>query len=509
MESIENKRKEMQDYLDAQKSQKDRNKMGQFSTPYPLALDIMRYMRKIVGIHNASFLEPAIGTGVFYSAFRETFNINNKVLGFEIDPLYYNPTKKFWENTNLNIRCANFLTQHPDEKFDMIVSNPPYIRHHHLTNESKTWLQNQVQQKFNIKISGLAGLYCYFMILASEWLKDGAYSCWLVPSEFMDVNYGVAVKKYLTENVQLIQIHRFNAEDLQFTDALVSSCIVVLRNNKPTKNHEVELTIGGEITNPEKIKKIKISDIKPEDKWTNLFTENEIDISSQNVLGDFFTVKRGIATGDNSFFIINEETITRYNIPKQFLRPIIPSPRYIKGNLINNIEGLPTVEKREFLFSCNLPENILKEQYPKVWDYVKIGYERGVNNGYICSRRKPWYSCEQREPATIIVPYMGRSDKKNKSFRFILNTSKAITTNVYLLLYPKPQYAECLNNEKTLAEVWRELNDIPTEKVTRNGRIYGGGLRKMEPSELMRTPADCIAPLIVSRTSNKQLTLFE
>ena len=47
MNEREIKRKEMQDHLDAQKTQKDRNVMGQFSTPFPLALDMMTYMLPI------------------------------------------------------------------------------------------------------------------------------------------------------------------------------------------------------------------------------------------------------------------------------------------------------------------------------------------------------------------------------------------------------------------------------------------------------------------------------
>ncbi len=103
---------------------------------------------------------------------------------------------------------------------------------------------------------------------------------------------------------------------------------------------------------------------------------------------------------------------------------------------------------------------------------------------------------------------MGRSETSNRLFRFILNDSKAITTNVYLLLYPKPQYARCMKDETVLTEVWHELNTIPTETLSRNGRFYGGGLRKMEPSELMRTPAGAIASLLTLRTSYQQLSLF-
>ena len=86
MNDREINRKALQDNLDAQKTQKERNIMGQFSTPYPLAFEIMQYMRKLVKTKDVSFIEPSIGTGVFYSAFLDTFPESTKrVLGFEID----------------------------------------------------------------------------------------------------------------------------------------------------------------------------------------------------------------------------------------------------------------------------------------------------------------------------------------------------------------------------------------------------------------------------------------
>jgi hypothetical protein len=42
----------------------------------------------------------------------------------------------------------------------------------------------------------------------------------LIPSEFMDVNYGAAVKRYLLNKVTLLHIHRFDPHDVQFGDAL-------------------------------------------------------------------------------------------------------------------------------------------------------------------------------------------------------------------------------------------------------------------------------------------------
>jgi len=509
MNDMENKRLQMQEQLDAQKTQKERNKMGQFSTPYPLALEIMHYMRQLIATDNVSFIEPAIGTGVFYSAFRQAFpNDDQRVLGFEIDPMYFNPTKDFWRGTPLELRCRDFLSEKPDEVFDMLVANPPYVRHHHIDSGTKSRLQNNVFKQTGIKISGLAGLYCHFMLLSNVWLKEGGLSCWLVPSEFMDVNYGESVKRYLTHNVELLHIHRFNADDLQFADALVSSCIVVFRNTKPSESNQVKFTIGGSINSPETVKHIPVSQLDTKIKWTSLFEDDAVSVQeSVSTLGDFFMVKRGIATGDNDFFILDKKTIDRYEIPQKFLRPILPGPRYIKEDKINNENGLPALDRQLFLFSCKVPENILKEQYPKVWEYIKEGYERGVSKGYICSHRSPWYSCEDREPASIIVPYMGR-DASNRMFRFILNTSQAITTNVYLSLYPKPQYAHCMKDESVVTEVWHKLNTIPSVLLSRNGRFYGGGLRKMEPKELMNTPVSEIGKVLTVKNKNRQLELF-
>ena len=310
MNEKEIRRKEMQVRLDSQKTQKDRNVMGQFSTPFPLAFDMMRYMRQLLGTDEVSFIEPSIGTGVFYSAFTETFgNKGQRVLGFEIDPYYFNPTKDFWKDFPIKLRCSDFLAQNPDQLFDMLVANPPYVRHHHIENETKVRLQNEVLNKTGIRISGLAGLYCYFMMLSSAWLKEGGVSCWLVPSEFMDVNYGEAVKRYLLQNVELLHIHRFKADDLQFADALVSSCIVVFRNSKPTEHHEIQFTIGGSINAPEIVKQISMRQLKADEKWTNLFTQETRHDEKQAKLGDFFIVKRGIATGDNDFFILDKDTI--------------------------------------------------------------------------------------------------------------------------------------------------------------------------------------------------------
>lgn len=507
MLEIENRRKALQDNLDAQKKQRERNIMGQFSTPYLLALDIMQHMKSLIKGNNVSLFEPSIGTGVFYSVFAEVFGTDKKAFGIELDNHYFSPAKQLWEGFPLEIVQADFFNITPDRQFPLLVANPPYIRHHHIENSQKQELQLRTYEQTGIKTSGLTGMYCYFLMLSEQWLEDGGISCWLIPSEFMDVNYGKALKHYLLNNVELLQIHRFNATDLQFADALVSSCIVIFRKAKPQSNSPIRFTLGGSISKPEKEILIDRQEIADSQKWTNLFENGIVQTNETEKLGDYFIVKRGVVTGDNNFFIVDDNKIEQYGIDKKFLYPILPSPRYIKGDVIEATGELPDIERQEYLFSCNLSESILKQQYPGTWSYIQEGERQGVRDGYICSRRTPWYSCEERPPASIIVPYMGRSDTNKRMFRFILNKSKAITTNVYLLLYPKPQYARSLRDLTILTQVWHALNSIPQERMIKGGRFYGGGLRKMEPNELMNIPLSEISGLL--EEDNKQLSLFQ
>ena len=76
-------------------------------------------------------------------------------------------------------------------------------------------------------------LYGYFLLLAHRWLAPGGVGVWVVPAEFLDVNYGQALKDYLATRVTLHRLHRFDPEDVQFADALVSSVVVALINVPP------------------------------------------------------------------------------------------------------------------------------------------------------------------------------------------------------------------------------------------------------------------------------------
>jgi len=70
-------------------------------------------------------------------------------------------------------------------------------------------------------------------------MEQEGLAIWLIPSEFMDVNYSDEMRRYLTEWVTRIHIHRFSPSDLQFSDALVSSAVIVFRKTLSNSEHHV------------------------------------------------------------------------------------------------------------------------------------------------------------------------------------------------------------------------------------------------------------------------------
>ncbi len=516
----EERRLAVQAELDAAKDQAERNRMGQFATPTELAVQILEYARGQLNETKAvRFIDPAIGTGSFYSALLKVFPADRltRAVGYEVDPHYGEPAARLWKGTMLDVRLEDFTlaaSSSDKEKFNLLVCNPPYVRHHHIASKEKQRLKALTREACGIKMNGLAGLYCYFLGLSHQWMAEGGLAGWLIPSEFMDVNYGASVKRYLLDKVTLLHIHRFDPKEVQFGDALVSSAVVWFSKKEPPDHHQVRMTYGGSLLRPSLERLVSVDTLRRDPKWTLYPMKESHSESHTPMLADFFTIKRGLATGGNRYFILSTEEIAERELPAEVFRPILPSPRYVPDNeVLADRAGNPVLECQLFLLDCRLPEGKVKERYPTLGAYLEEGKTQGIAERYICRHRSPWYAQERRPAAPFLCTYLGRSDKKNgRPFRFILNHSNATAPNVYLMLYPRRVLDKAIAESPQLKrQVWDFLNSISPKEMLNEGRVYGGGLHKLEPKELGRVPATALADLLPEtewQDEPKQLELF-
>ena len=475
MRPSETDRRLRQAEYDKTHSQLERNIKGQFATPYTLATSIVSDALSRVD-QPRNFLEPSCGTGAFLSAALD-HSPNLAVTAIEKDTDVFDIADELWSSENVSVVHADFFDIASSiGEFDLLVTNPPYSRHHHLFAEDKARYGTVAEKLSGHHLSQLAGLHAYFILAGTSLLRSGGIASWLIPSELFSVNYGRAIRDYITSNVTIERIHFFDNDDLQFDDALVSSCVLVLRK-KPTEKHDRALITSGDFDTPSRSEKVSISELAAIDKWQHFFSRNEPQANTR--IGDYFAVKRGLSTGAESFYTKDRSEWHSLGIGDEWLTPVLPAPRFMRETtILADEEGWPLEYGRALL---NIPVYVDESALPVAVQSYLSTCPAKVRDSYTAKHRKKWYSIEQRKPAPVVCTYMSRSNEQ--PFRFVRNRSNAVVTTAYLCLYPNGDYGD-----DELDSLCDSLNAIPPATLINSGREYGGGLRKLEPKELLSVP---------------------
>src|SRR5207253_5014066 len=191
-------------------------------------------------------------------------------------------------------------------------------------------------------------------------------------------------RSFLCDRVTLIRIHRFDPDDLQFGDAFVSSAILLFRKTPPPPEHASEFTFGGTIAKPHASEAIPLDRLRASRKWTThpKDANNDRHLSGDDdgpALADFFRIQRGIATGCNKFFVLERTDAARRGLPKRYLRPILPSPRQLKTTIIEpDEEGYARLDRQLCVIDCDLPESVVEEKHPALWEYLQTAAALGI-----------------------------------------------------------------------------------------------------------------------------------
>jgi hypothetical protein len=170
----------------------------------------------------------------------------------------------------------------------------------------------------------------------------------------------------------------------------------------------------------------------------------------------------------------------------------------------SDADGYPAIDHQLALIDCPVPEEELAAADPALSEYLKSASDK-IRDSYLVRNRKLWYRQEQRPPAPFLCTYMGRGTDEKKPFRFILNRSRATATNLYLMLYPIGIMARYLeDNPGAIDAVHEALLSLSADDLRHGGRVYGGGLHKMEPKELAALSAQAIINIDPARLAPQE-----
>lgn len=190
------------------------------------------------------------------------------------------------------------------EGFDIVIGNPPYISHDSIPT-------NVPRKSYNV-FEPYADIYCYFFEAGINLIGKGSL-CFITSNSYLRANYGLPLRLYLHTNSlgQIIDI-----EDSQiFESAIVNVAITFVQKERNT-NDCVIVNVPWEKDNFNNyVMKNKFLykqtdfDFQP---WTLIRPEalcvrEKIEKAGTSLEHLHVKIRLGLATGDNSVFIIDED----------------------------------------------------------------------------------------------------------------------------------------------------------------------------------------------------------
>lgn len=449
-----------------------RKRFGQFFTPEPIADFMTKWV--LEGLDRSpEILEPAFGLGIFTRHILKN-DTTASITGFEIDKTIFDYAESNFAYGNNQLKLINhdYISFPSRKKYNGIICNPPYLKFHDYDNGK---LISEVNANLRLNLTGFTNIYTLFLLKSVFQLKKSGRLAFIIPSEFLNSDYGVEVKRALLASGTLRHIIIIDYTQCAFENALTTACILLCENSGPENRIRFS-----KIKNPSNLnstlsdyRSIDSELLDPKAKWRQYYDSDITAPEFKNLVpfSTFAKVSRGIATGSNSYFTFNTSKKDFHHIPEKALLPCICHSVDIKTPVLTKelFDNLSQSDKLVYLF-----KGVGMETNPFVRKYIESGEVNGDDKKHLTSKRTPWYSLENRRPSPIWVSVFNR-----KGLRFVRNEALIHNLTTFHCVY---------NNDTVETDILFAylITDMAKEIFLDNCRQYGNGLIKFEPNDLNR-----------------------
>jgi len=464
---------------------------GQFWTPDWIAEAMVSYVLRDAP---ESIFDPGVGAGAFFKAAKtigRELGLNLKLLGMEVDPLALNKAREngLTEEDLRFVKIGDFVLDPPPGPFPAIVANPPYIRHHRLPQQVKAKLRAFAERLLGRPLDGRAGLHVYFLLRALQLLAPDGRLAFIMPADVCEGVFADMLWDWISRYYRLEAVVTFDAVASPFPGVDVNPLIFMIRRAAPAEEF---LWVRCVKSGTEDLKRWILSGFSNHSTCNLIIYRRKLGealrvglsrppIKEQTngpCLGDFATVRRGIATGANDFFFLTRKQARALGIPDELLVPAIGRTRSVPGNVIDEelLAKLEAAGKPTLLF-C--PDDRPIDQFPPaVQRYLAMGERLGLPKRPLIASRRPWYKMERRKVPPILFAYLGR-----RNSRFLRNLAGVVPLTGFLCVYPR------VDDPLFVEKLWAVLSHPATlANLPLVGKSYGSGCIKVEPRALERLP---------------------
>ena len=270
--------------------------------------------------------------------------------------------------------------------FDIVIGNPPYIGFQKVPDK-------EYHKSHFFSANGKYDFYVLFIERGLGLLNEKGIVSFICPSYFYKRNYGKNIRQLILSKTNIKYIADFS--DFQiFDSALTYTCIFGAQMGKKADENI-------------KILSEKLSDIDAyyvnqdkltEPSWNLEKKENnsvleKVMSKSVHKFGDITkSISQGIVTGFNDVYYISEDIVRTQGLELEY---------FVHAYKGKDIRGGKLLENGMYLFypyeidskgkTVPISEEKIKENAPRLYEYLESNKEKLLSRGYFAKSNKEWY----------------------------------------------------------------------------------------------------------------------
>lgn len=173
-------------------------------------------------------LEPGCGSCQFIHQLGEKFEIT----GIEKNELIFNDISGVISGNNIKLINGDFLEWETNDKFNLIIGNPPYY-----TMKSKS-------DEYKAYYNGRANIYILFIIKSLKLLAKNGVLCFILPKNFLNCLYYDKLRKHIYKNYKIIDISTTEDDYIETKQEMI---IFTIQNTDFTSNDDFTIIVNNYI----------------------------------------------------------------------------------------------------------------------------------------------------------------------------------------------------------------------------------------------------------------------
>lgn len=474
----------------------NRRRLGTVFTPDDVVDHMLDRVEEQLEAPPACVVDPGAGVGAFTLAAARRWptarivavDINVVTLGLLAARVCYErsvDTVFASRAGEIEIRLADYIDElpvlfAPDAPGPVVVlGNPPYTRTQALSADYK---HRAAELSEGMITSGHANLAMLFQAMTIAQMRRADISCMVLPGSVVYTRAARDLRAAIWRGPRPVTVDRWPATARAFIGRDVQAAVIRLGPETEADPGPIRLaraeTEGGRVRLIEEWALDR--DSEPAANW--YWTGNEAEDDEGVALADVTQIRRGLATGANSVFFLDDAAADR--MPDRLIMPAVLSLRRFAGVVLTEDKhrtwGLQSEPRwllaidRDEQFSARVRAHL--EQDPEV-------AER-----YLCSQREPWWSITDRPRPDILLGPLSKTD-----FKVVLNKVGAIPSNNLIGI------TVVTGSARPLADWLR--SDAGQAELRRVSRRYHGGSHKVEPGDVRKVR---VPPTVVDEMSPQQ-----